>query len=48
MKSNVREYVEAFNEMADIYKNLGVNDNYIETLDDYESLLSDGVKQKSA
>jgi len=48
MKSNVWEYADTFNEMADIYKNLEVNDNYIETLDNYESLLSGSVKHKSA
>ena len=48
MKSNVWEYTDTFNEMADIYKNLGANDKYIETLDNYESLLSDSVKHKSA
>ncbi|MFP3666574.1 hypothetical protein ABEX44_22785 [Priestia megaterium] len=48
MKNNAWEFVEAFNEMKDVYDNLGYEDNYIDTLDHYESLLSGNVNYKSA
>ena len=40
MKSNVWEYVEAFNQMKDVYNNLGLDDNWLEVLDNHDSLLS--------
>jgi len=48
MKNNAWEFAEAFNEMKDVYYNLGYEDNYIDTLDHYESLLSGNVNYKSA
>ncbi|MEH7511044.1 hypothetical protein V7159_25715 [Priestia megaterium] len=44
MKSNVFDYVEAFNEMESVYNNLGLNDNWLETLEKYDQLISNEAK----
>jgi len=48
MKLNIWEYVEVFHEMKDVYDNLGLDDNWSETLDSYDYLLNGQVKTKAS
>lgn len=44
MKNNVWEYAEAFNEMESVYNNLGLDDNWLETLEKHDQLISNEAK----
>ncbi|MED3972274.1 hypothetical protein [Priestia megaterium] len=44
MKINVWEYAQAFKDMKSVYDNLGLDDNWLETLDNHDQLISNDVK----
>ncbi|WP_427124717.1 hypothetical protein ACQCPP_12395 [Priestia megaterium] len=44
MKTNAWGYAEAFNEMESIYNDLGLDDNWLETLDKHDQLISNDAK----